>query len=417
VREFKGYVGHYHITNQKWDPGPWDFKKFVQNIKGRTFYPALPGKESVEIPAESEKAEELAHDLYDNNEKEGDAGWFPVGPLGWSLLWHSGIHIHQERGKPVLSPFAGKVVAARFKAKDDWPAVGSNNFVLIRHEVGLGGSPARFFTLFMHLDEEKDESQQPLWYKHNRDKVKGGDIALLDVDVSAGELVGHFGEAGPLKIRDGQIHFEIMSEADLTQAAPEPKFWNAAVEGGDGRFCVERSIVAQIDANRNWILEPAEVSKFFHTPGVARDYFRKIAVHHISEWGDNNDFEQMLDRAPEFRRYTPAQRKMLYQGQIEAFYWYTDEVAEHAGLPKAKKIWSYHPVSFVLWVHEMTKGQKAAAKAIQAASAYKGEKPPDNIKDDTSDDAAGFIDDEDALFGEAAKKLTLEQLANGYPDQ
>src|SRR5262249_14959970 len=41
-REFSGYLGHYHVTNQKWDPGPWDFKRLIQSIRGRIFYPSVP---------------------------------------------------------------------------------------------------------------------------------------------------------------------------------------------------------------------------------------------------------------------------------------------------------------------------------------------------------------------------------------
>ena len=26
---YSGYLGHYHLTNQKWDPGPFDFKEFI----------------------------------------------------------------------------------------------------------------------------------------------------------------------------------------------------------------------------------------------------------------------------------------------------------------------------------------------------------------------------------------------------
>ena len=30
VTSFSGYLGHYHITRQKWDPGPFDFKVFFE---------------------------------------------------------------------------------------------------------------------------------------------------------------------------------------------------------------------------------------------------------------------------------------------------------------------------------------------------------------------------------------------------
>ena len=35
VREYTGYLGHYHVTDQKWDPGPFDFKFFASKIRGR----------------------------------------------------------------------------------------------------------------------------------------------------------------------------------------------------------------------------------------------------------------------------------------------------------------------------------------------------------------------------------------------
>ena len=36
---------------------------------------------------------------------------------------------------------------------------------------------------------------------------------------------------------------------------------------------------------------------------------------------------------------------------------------------------------------------------------------------DDRDATEGFTDDEDALFGDAGKKLELEDLAKGYPDE
>src|SRR5207237_7583888 len=144
------HLGHYHVTNQKWDPGPWDFKRFIQQIRGRVFYPAIPGQAKAEIPDEpgpGGSGQEIARDLYDNNEKEGEGGYYPVGPIGQSRLWHGGLHLRGERGTPVVSPFQGKVVAARRKKEDDWPRVGSPNFVLIRHEMAVGGAQVKFFTL------------------------------------------------------------------------------------------------------------------------------------------------------------------------------------------------------------------------------------------------------------------------------
>src|SRR5690606_29000870 len=39
VQGYSGLLGHYHTTRRKWDPGPFDFKKFCQSIRGRMSFP------------------------------------------------------------------------------------------------------------------------------------------------------------------------------------------------------------------------------------------------------------------------------------------------------------------------------------------------------------------------------------------
>ena len=31
---YSGYIGHYHLTAQKWDPGPFNFKDFCAKLRG-----------------------------------------------------------------------------------------------------------------------------------------------------------------------------------------------------------------------------------------------------------------------------------------------------------------------------------------------------------------------------------------------
>lgn len=417
-REFSGYLGHFHVTDRKWDPGPWDFKRFIHQIRGRVFFPAIPQAANHEVPEDAEKAEELAHELYDNNEKEGDGGYFPVGPMGETRLWHSGVHLRDDRGKPVVAPFPGRIVAARQKPEDDWPSIGSPNMVLIRHDMTVAGQEIKFFTFLLHLDYEKDMAKAPSWLRGAKGKtweqtLKAGEVAVLDEPIAAGELIGHFGEAGPPGARAGQVHFEIFSGEELG-AKIDPKFW-ALVDGGRGRFCEAPSIVGHIDYNKNGTLQHQEVQYFYQNNPI-REAFRKVAVHHLSEWGDNGDFEAALQKSKDFRAWPPAKKHKVFEDQIASMFFWTDEVASAAGLPAGKMVWSYHPITFVLWIEEKTKGQVQAAKGLASAASFSGEKPPSDIKDDASDGAEGFMDDEDALFGEAAKQLTLERLADGYPD-
>jgi hypothetical protein len=421
-REFAGYMGHYHVTNQKWDPGPWDFKKFIQNIRGRIFYPAVPGKDKAELPETSEGAEEIAHDLYDNNEKEGEGGYFPVGPVGFSRLWHGGLHLRDDRGKPIVSPFAGKIVLARNKKYDDWADVGSPNFVLIRHEMPLNGNQIKFFTLLMHLDEEEGEKRAN-WVKAGEAKkwwkdFANGDMVQPDASVAAGEMVGRFGEAGRKGKNAGAVHFEIFSEQEIGDLV-QPGFWTT-YDGTKGltkpiqlRVCSVPDIFEVIDANKDRALNATEFVSFFHK-NPAREKFRKIAVRHQSEWGNRNDFEQVLNMALDFKKMPRPAVHKLFTDQMEPFFWWNEGLAID-GLPAYMMVWGYHPITFVLWIHDQFAGKVQTAKGIGDQSTYSGKKPPAEIKDD-AEATDGFMDDEDALFGEAAKSLDLEKLAAGYPE-
>jgi hypothetical protein len=298
--------------------------------------------------------------------------------------------------------------------------VGSTNFVLIRHEMAVGGAQLKFFTLLFHLDEEAAEDRKPPWMinapsrKWGRD-VAAGEIAVMDHPVAAGELVGHFGEAGKPRAWEGVAHFEIFAAEEIG-AKVQPGFWHALDGSRSGRFCVIPEIVNPIDADHSGTLAPSEFVRFFHS-NKARESLRKVAVRHLSEWGDKNDWELSLTRARDFGG--PKNRAAihkLYAEQIEPTLWWGDNLGE-LGLPDDKIVWGYHPITFVLWLHDQMKGQaQQAARGIQGSGAFAGKRPPSEIKDD-AEATEGFVDDEDALFGEAAKSLDLEKLAAGYPDE
>ena len=422
IREFAGYIGHYHVTNQKWDPGPWDFKRFIQSIRGRVFYPAIPGRDKPEIPDAQEQIDPVAEYLYKNNEEYGEGGYFPIGPLGETRLWHGGSHLRAERGTALVAPFAGKIVLARNQAEDDWSPVGSPNFVLLRHELTVGGQLIKFFTLLMHLEHEdsgKDPDKVPLWVRGGTDKrwwqdYRAGTLVAPDHTVSAGELIAHVGEAGRAGAWAGQVHIEIFSEEELG-AKLQPGFWTAYDGTRGGRFCAVPQIVQPMDRDRSWTLGRTEIVQFFQR-APAREGYRKIAVKHLSEWSDNGDWELALAKVRDLAGLARAAKHKLYVEQIQPFLWW-GQGGEAFGLPADKLVWGYHPVTFILWLHSQMKGKAQEAAGIKDAAAYGGKAPPPDIKDDSAEGAEGFMDDEDALFGEAAKSLDLEKLAAGYPDE
>jgi N-acetylmuramoyl-L-alanine amidase len=415
VREYTGYLGHYHVTEQKWDPGPFDFKFFAGKIRGKMVFPLVLAGDKPDVPDEPDKAEDIANTLFENNENEGEGGYYPVGPLGQSKLWHGGVHLRAEKGTPVYAPFAGRLVAARMT--DDSPT-GSRNFVLIRSDLQTPGGPIRFWTLLFHLDQETDPRAKdaPAWYKQAAGDLRD-DAVALKIDVAAGDVIGHVGEAGPPGRFEGQLHLEIMSAEEIGEKV-DAGFWTLVEGAGMGRFCDAPDVVGRIDkpspsGKKDGNLSRAELLNFFKG-NPEREHFRKLAVHHLSEWADNNDWLIALNRTREFPELRGPQRARLFHEQIEPVLWWTDDIESAAELPSDKLVWNYHPVTFIVWLHDKLRSAKASA-GIGGEGAFEGKAAPSNIKDD-GDATEGFTDDEDILFGEAGKKLDLEDLANGYPD-
>ena len=415
-REYTGYLGHYHVTAQKWDPGPFDFKFFASKIRGRMVFPVAIATEKPDLPDDPDKANDMANSFFENNETEGEGGYYPVGPFGQSRLWHGGVHLRADKGTPVYAPFSGKLVAARMT--DDGP-VGSRNFVLIRSDLPVGSAQLRFWTLLFHLDQETSTTGKdvPAWYAKAASQLTEDPVGLA-IDVNAGDLVGHVGEAGLPGRFEGQLHVEVMSADEIGEKV-EPGFWTTVEGAGMGRFCDAPDIVGRIDkpspnGKKDGLLSRAEMINFFKAD-PQREAFRKLAVHHVSEWADNNDWQVALAKTRDFAELPRPQRARLYRDQIEPVLWWTDEVASAAELPDDKLVWNYHPVTFIVWLHDKLRGARQTSKDIAGEAAFEGKAAPSNIKDD-GDATEGFTDDEDVLFGDAGKKLDLEDLANGYPD-
>lgn len=84
-----------------------------------------------------------------HTERDHPGGYFPIGA---NTIWHGGLHVHADRGAPVVACATGTVVAARMADGDEaLGEFGSRNFVLIRHELEPGQV---WYSLVMHLDQE-----------------------------------------------------------------------------------------------------------------------------------------------------------------------------------------------------------------------------------------------------------------------
>lgn len=150
--EKMGIYGHMHLTPQKFDPGPgMDWQRLLQGLtKEHNDFP-VELKKGVTIGSllTEDKVNQLAEFYYKNTEQDESGGYYPMGLGG---QWHGGVHLHGKKGTEVRAMFDGTVVAAR----NGFPAeLGSNNFVLLRHDVPFDPKDEKklftFYSLYMHL--------------------------------------------------------------------------------------------------------------------------------------------------------------------------------------------------------------------------------------------------------------------------
>lgn len=162
---FSGILCHWHIKQDKFDPGPGlDWQRILARLRSGQETAGIPVeiKELKGLPAPATamiirsetKATQVADRFYQNAEHRAHGGFYPIGI---NQTWHNGIHLATGRGTKVHPIFAGEVVAARFT--DEHKDIGSSNFVLMRHRLNVQTEsdqkavvrPFTFYSLYMHL--------------------------------------------------------------------------------------------------------------------------------------------------------------------------------------------------------------------------------------------------------------------------
>jgi N-acetylmuramoyl-L-alanine amidase len=418
---FAGYMGHYHLTAQKWDPGPFDFKAFCRSLRGQFSLPmyTVPSpKDPREVPpAIPENLDELdaaCNKLYAANETGADGGFFPIGPWGEHRLWHGGIHIVGALGAPVYAQFPGRLVAARMGKKS---AVGSANFALLRHDLTLGEETLRFYALYMHLFDELSEATPVVpwmasksWQEWKAKGGKPGEVALLDEPIDAGQMMGRFGVAGPPELSKAQIHLEIFSGPnDRMFSQVKGAAWDYIDGSAGGRFCDVDAINDEIDANHDHRLSREELAAAYSS-GDRSKYLRVIL--HVSEWAAEPSWSEALLSTADFRDVPPAEVEAMVAEQITPALWWDERVARHARLPSDGVVYHYHPIAFLRFFN------KRLIENINTAppdlTGGKGD-PPASITDDFHDeDGSSMRGALEEVADPCDESLSLEDLVRGF---
>jgi N-acetyl-anhydromuramyl-L-alanine amidase AmpD len=165
-QEFRGILCHWHIQPEKWDPGPGlDWERILAGLRlEEAAVPAIPSgvwnhvdpKDKARFPqavwqsqdearkavTEAFKTEAVARRVcaaLSRAAEVPDAGQAGGGfyPMGVNQTWHGGIHLPCKPGTIVRPILKGELVAAHLVSQNEFPPLGSNNFVLLRHKVLL----------------------------------------------------------------------------------------------------------------------------------------------------------------------------------------------------------------------------------------------------------------------------------------
>ena len=361
-----GLYGHYHLTEQKFDPGPgFDWHRLVYGLTEESNHVPLTladpttGRDvalaGLHTDADIAAA---ARTYFEHTELAGKGGYYPVGLHG---QWHGGVHLFAPLGTPVRVMADGVVVAARNAPPGP---LGSANFVLVRHDV-LFGDPSDnrrfvFFSLYMHLQQFAAMADEaPLWVTLGTrpdaplvphalppdedapaetapglaltvvgdgiDALRRGEVALLPTEgptarrVAAGAIVGHVGEVGDDDDREALLHLEVVANSQWRNVVDllgvHGRFWTDVEADPDDNLVVDvESLWRQILPDRgHHRVRPDDIEALYAHPDdpEVRDRLRMAITRHVSEWSDQVDWVKLLATGQTWEQKHQALRDLL----------------------------------------------------------------------------------------------------------
>lgn len=417
---FAGFMGHYHLTTRKWDPGPFDFKKWIDKLRGQRVFPVtvagVKNPDKPVIPEDPAQLPAAIQPYYDANEINAGGGFFPVGPFGVTRLWHGGVHLPAAEGAPVYAPFAGRVIAARMGGTTP---IGSNNFVLMRHDLSVASQAIRVYSLFMHLQDETGTTDGPAWMAApSRDLDDSVEVRGYDVVVDAGAVIGRVGTVGPDDLAAPQVHVEIFSTQRWFDGGGDPAAspWKLVDGSATGRFCEDPLINGLIDRDKDGRMSRGELRDYYAGPDKAAT--RDLITLHVSEWSPEPDWkEELTAAAAQFKKKSPKRKGVsaaiddddedlklgtLIDEQLAPFTWWTEKVASGLGLPVNGTVFHYHPIRFIEYAN-------SAHKHVGGPVAVTGK-----VLDDNDDVAGEFGYVEEPPPPPPDLHFKLENLVDGY---
>lgn len=394
-KDFSGIVGHWHLKASKWDPGPgFDWERTLVAIRAsRVFYPVtLAGQRNLG-QVSKRYAPKLATAYFEHVEG-GDGGYFPVGV---NQAWHTGAHFRVDAGTQVRAPVSGKVVVARNAERT--PKLGDANVLVIKHELKVNQKDLVFFSVLSHMRyEPKQGADSPIpWMRRlatlpdpglpddggprrsapGASAMRNGWVALLEVEVKAGEVVGHVGtfssssERAPKPVLDAAIISTkpIFPKSDRTFEVVDD-------DDDEGLLCNSRAVWRRLVEDPEVLdglvrggypLAPSEVQTAYEDGKAARD-LRWLAVRHVTEYNANTDLSDLFGGGVDFEWHAEKAAKD-FKRRFGPFLWWDAGVTKHAELPEDGLVYAYHPIALLT---VLAVGQARSAMSVGQGGAQQG---------------------------------------------
>jgi hypothetical protein len=205
--------------------------------------------------------------------------------------------------------------------------------------------------------------------KGTLDRLRGGEVVLLNVPVKPGEPLGYVGKYGT----EGNLgfHFEIFSKEPIVDLEVHKDEWKLVPADEDTDLIATPDRVADmVDAtgpaaaalgmpDNDGRISAAEVKRFFHGADEAsKKEVRRLVTRHVSEWSTAVDYAATLTKGELFR-WADEHAVDDFVAEAKTMRWYSDVLAADLELPEDGIVYHYHPIRFIEWFVETQGGTLA----------------------------------------------------------
>ena len=271
---------------------------------------------------------------------------------------------------------------------DDWP-VGSRNFVLISSDLPVGATQIALLDAAVppRRGDAPTAKDAPAWWQGARRSWPTIRWRCRSTSTPASSSATSARPGRPDAPRGSSTSRSCAPTRSARKI--EPGFWTPVEGAGMGRFCdapeiVTRSTSRGRAARRTASSRAPRCSTSSRQPAARRVPQARRAPH--QRVGRQQRLAGRAQQDARLRGAAQAAAARLFSDQIEPVLWWTDEIADAAGLPGGQAGVELPPDDVHRVAARQAARRAATAKDIGGEGAFEGKAAPSNIKDDARRD-------------------------------